>query len=287
MAEVSPSTAAWGRYASTFLAYFVVVLFMRTPLSEAFARPNRTRDGVLLLALGFMAFCFSPLTHMLGLSGTQATDSSLIIAMEPLITILLARVFLRERLSRFQILVFATAFLGFLLLSGLTPQGLGAGWSPHFGANLLLLFSLCGEAAYSVIGKPLLERYAPARVFGTASLVGAACLTLAVLSVRGPGFLSEILGMSAPAWLGLFWLGPLGTTATYLYWMFALRHAPVATLALTIFIQPLCGAIWGYLILGDRLTPVQTAGGLLLLGAVFAETARHMTRRANAAPALL
>ncbi len=153
--------------------------------------------------------------------------------------------------------------------------------TPHLGSNLLILLALCGEATYSSAGRPLVERYSPLRAFGTASLLGAAFITISVFLIKGGAFVSELGQLSWKGVAGLLWLGPLGTTATYLYWMFALKEAPVASLALTIFVQPLFGALWGYWLLGDRLSVAQTLGGVLILLAVFAETARYLTRRAT------
>jgi drug/metabolite transporter (DMT)-like permease len=278
LAEVSSTTGAWARYTLSFLTFAIAARLLGATRDQAYFRPTQMKDFTILATLGFMTFCFSPLLQMLGLSGSRATDGALIIAMEPMIAVILAWLFLKERISRFQLGAFGIALGGFSLLSGLSLERVSGGLDSRLGANLLLLLSLCGEATYSVAGKSLIQRHSPMRVFGSASLLGALFITLAALIILGPGFLGELPQLTWKGWLGLLWLGPLGTAATYLFWMFALSQASVASLSLTLFIQPLCGALWGYWLLGDRLNSIQMLGGALILGAVFAETLRHLSR---------
>src|SRR5262249_48911831 len=121
-------------------------------------------------------------------------------------------------------------------------------------------------------------------VFGTASAAGALFLTLAAVALGGAGFFLELGHLSWKGAGALIWMGPFGTTMTYLYWMFVLNQGSVASVSLTLFIQPICGALWGYVFLGDRLSVIQVGGGILILAAVFAETGRnlgHLTQGAS------
>jgi drug/metabolite transporter (DMT)-like permease len=138
--------------------------------------------------------------------------------------------------------------------------------------NLLMLLALVGEAAYSVMGRTLIKRHTPVSVFGVAILSGVSFLTVATYLIHGSLPLNFAAHIDKKALLALLWLGPFGTTASYIFWMFALRQAPVASIALTLFIQPVFGAVWGYFILNERLSATQFAGGAMILLAVFAQT---------------
>ena len=70
-------------------------------------------------------------------------------------------------------------------------------------------------------------------------------------------------------------MGPIGTALAYFYWMTALTEAPVASLAITLFIQPVMGTIFGHLFLGDHLTWIQGLGGGLILLGVIAQSKRR------------
>ncbi len=60
-------------------------------------------------------------------------------------------------------------------------------------------------------------------------------------------------------------MGPIGTTGTYLYWLKVLPRASIPSMALTLFLQPLSGSLWGYLGLGGRLAGPQIGGAALIL----------------------
>ena len=158
---------AWLRYFSAFLSYVGAVIFYRAyvrhrsvhgariapqldrPAFNAFMVPvgqHRKEDWAILTLLGCTAFCFSPLLQMTGLATSQATESALIVAMEPLIAVLLARVFLREKVNAKTWFAFGVALTGFVLLSDWSAFGDAHIEASRFMGNLLLLLSLLGEA---------------------------------------------------------------------------------------------------------------------------------------------
>lgn len=269
LADVSPDLAAWCRYTSALLAYLLFTFFW-----AAFrGRPDSEKEPLFIpisksvLLIGFMGFCLSPILQLIGLNDSRATDNALIVAMEPLFTVFAAWIFLKEKIPRALLVSFFFALIGFALLTGLTPGQLGSDRS-HLAGNLLILLSLTGEACYSVSGRRLLKKYRPIGVFGSALGVGVVFLTLALLLRGGMQVFGGFSHLTVKSSLALLWLGPLGTAFAYFYWLIALVEAPVASLALTLFIQPVCGSIWGYIFLGERLNALQTAGGVLILAAV-------------------
>ena len=68
-----------------------------------------------------------------------------------------------------------------------------------------------------------------------------------------------------------FGWGSSGTAVGYLVWMMALSRAPVASIVLTLFIQPVLGPIWGAIFLGERLSFSQALGSAWILLAVFGQ----------------
>jgi drug/metabolite transporter (DMT)-like permease len=278
LADFPPVYAAWLRYSSALAAYMIAVAALRRArpaLRPALARPFAAPAGTglaLVALMGFLTFCFSPLLQLSGLEASQATDNALIIAIEPLMTVMCAWVFVGEAISLAHAAAFAVALGGFALLTGVSGGGFSGGFDPHMAGNLVMLISLVGEASYSTIGRKLLGRGLPAMgIFGTSLFAGAAFLSLATLgyalTTRTP-----FGHFTAASVLGILWLGPLGTSATYLFWALALREATIASLSLTLFIQPVFGSILGHFLLGDHLSGVQAAGGALILAAVAAQT---------------
>jgi drug/metabolite transporter (DMT)-like permease len=184
-------------------------------------------------------------------------------------------------------LAFGVALFGFTLLTGLSAAQLGQGIDSHLMGNLIMLISLTGEASYSILGRKLTARHPPLPVFG--SSLGFGVLFLGVLV---PLFTSGQVFENHFTWrsiLGLLWLGPLGTTVTYIYWIFVLRNFSVASLALTLFVQPVFGSLWGVIFLKERLTLIQSLGGAMIVLAVLGQALgdyflQRRSRRAGRAP---
>lgn len=270
--DFTPVQVALMRYGGALFAYLLFVLFAVVRgkrWKDFFLIPSTWGDALLLFLMGFLPFCFSPLAQLTGLSQTLASENAVMIAMEPLLTAFLAWSFLKEKVNLFTLVALFQAFVGFLLLSGLTSLS-GSELSGHSLGNLWILISLMGEASFTVIGRRLTGKYRPAPIFGSALLVGVLSLALSTGLWRlnlneNPSFQSVSYWKAIGA---VFWLGPLGTTAAYLYWTFALVEVPVMLVSLVLFLQPVAGAVWGYFLLGDRMTFQQNIGSVLILLAV-------------------
>ena len=116
-------------------------------------------------------------------------------------------------------------------------------------------------------------------VFGSSLLWGFAILSVLVTLFTGPGAWGELatglLQLDARGWMAMLWLGPLGSTLTYLIWLIALESTDVSSAALTLFVQPIVGALLGAAVLGEELTPMKWSGGAVILASVVLLTLRR------------
>ena len=107
-------------------------------------------------------------------------------------------------------------------------------------ANLIFISSFFCEAAFSLIGKPMLDRVSPLKLVGV-GLIGGTAANVAISGVNIPA-------MPVAAWLSLAYLGVICTAFGYALWYFAIQRAPVNLVALTVFAQPVAGlllaAVW-------------------------------------------
>ncbi|MEO5971232.1 MAG: DMT family transporter [Bdellovibrionia bacterium] len=303
--EMTPLEAAWVRYFSAFCAYLAIVLTSSfvakfeakrsfSNWSQFFIVPDKASDKVLIVALGIMTFCLSPFLQMRGLTTSLATENAIIVALEPLMTVFLAWLILKESVTRFDLLGFCLACVGFGILAELDPIGIwrsavsGGRLDSHLSGNLLLALSLVGEASFAIIGKKLIRNYSPLQIFGSALAVGVLCLTAAVagmfltneLSINGPSIsLFHVDRWEWKTFLAAFWIGPLGTTAGYLIYITALVDVSVVAVTLFLFLQPLAGALLGYFFLAERLNGLQCFGSTLILLAVLLPSALRLRNR--------
>lgn len=285
--EIGPVSTAWARYFGAFIAYlayrFVLGCSRRLRgkqsglLPETFMWPDSWDEAVNVALIGLTTCFFSPLTQMIGLSSSTAVNNAILVALEPVFTVLFSALFLRERLTRLHLISFAVALLGFSLLSKLVSPSLWSkgGWDGSMG-DAIIAAAVAGEAMYSVFGKKLLGRHSESAIFGTALAVGAVCLSAVQLAWQG---LPPIGELTWKGWLAVLWIGPLGTSVTYLYWLQALRRGvPIGSMALTLFVQPLVGALAGVFFLNEPLSILQVMGGMLIFAAVGAQWGRAAAR---------
>ncbi len=267
--RVSPLEVSVLRYGTALLT-LALILFTRRARAQARLRRS---EVIPALWIGFFGFFMAPLLHLIGLATARASESSIIIAMEPLATLLLGWLFLRERLAIRQGLGLGIAFLGFLLMA-VNSTDATAGISLDVG-QVLILLSMFGEGMYTVIGRKIGHSSAdPSWTLFLALVAGMALQSTAwqfFPEIAWTHFLHALGGFSWKQWAAVLWLGPLGTTLGYFLWLIALKRTPVSVMALTLFIQPVVGAALGAWILGERLGGRQIFGALLIFSAVAAQ----------------
>ena len=215
-------------------------------------------DLVKSMLLGVAVFVAGHRMQVLGNQLGTAANSAVLMAFEPVLTTVAAAIFLREQIAARRWVGFALAVLGVLLLNRV--------WSADFqwgslAGSLLVIASFLAEAAYSIVGKPIIARANLMKVLAVALLTG----TAVNLALNGPATFSAARALPVSAWVSLTALGLIGTTAGYGVWFLVIRETDVNVVAMTVFIQPLAGVPLAALWLGEPLHAGQLWGGLAIL----------------------
>jgi drug/metabolite transporter (DMT)-like permease len=157
--------------------------------------------------------------------------------------------------------------------AGVTLVALGSrgGLSSHLGGELLAVGLAASWAVYSVAIAPLMRRYSPYRV--SALVLLAMCLPL--LAVASPQLGEQDYGLDWLVWLALAFaiVGPL--TLTNVLWFASIERIGPSRATLVTNLQPFLAAIFAYLILSERISGLQVAGGVLILAGILLERVRH------------
>jgi len=215
-------------------------------------------DLVKTLAMGVIVFVVGPRLQVFSTQMGKAGDMSVLVGLEPLVTTLGAALLLHEKVPTRRWVGFCFGLVGAALLSNI--------WKPEFqlaslGANLLFVASFFCESAYSVMGKPLIDRYNFLKVI-TVALLGGMTVNLLL---DGPSTWTAAHQLSAKGWLQIVYLGSLCTAVGYAVWFAAIKVVPVNVVALTLFIQPVAGAAIAAVLLGEALHLGQLWGGLTIV----------------------
>jgi drug/metabolite transporter (DMT)-like permease len=90
-----------------------------------------------------------------------------------------------------------------------------------------------------------------------------------------PSLLGNLDEVSAPGWLLVLWLLLMGTIAPFVLMIGSLRHLPATRVGVVAMVEPVLGALFAWIWLGESLaTPQLVGGALVLAGIVLAQTAR-------------
>lgn len=211
--------------------------------------------GVFSSALPFVLFGHAALT--LG-AGTM----SIFNATTPLWGALVAWLWLRDTLTPLRVLGLAIGFAGVLGLAWSQPNGAANGGSASGGGALAIAAALGATLSYGIAAsatKRHLTGVAPVAL-AAGSQLGAA----AVLAV--PAMLAWPAAVpSATAWTAVAGLGVLSTGVAYvLFFQLIARVGPAHAMAVT-YLIPVFATLWGWLLLGEPVTPSMLAGAAVVL----------------------
>lgn len=241
------------------------------PATRRLIEPIALGDALRLAGLGLLGVGASYLLDYWGISLSTATDASLMIIGEVIFTALLAAWLVGERLGlrkRAGVLVGIAGVL--ILVLGNAPVGESgaAGWARAAGNGLILACLLC-ESIYTVLGAGLARKYQPLTVLTLAN-TGSLLIWLPILAwycVTG-----RFPALSLAAIIGIIYLAAITSALCYLIWFSVLRVAGSSVGAVSLFVQPLVGALLGLALLGDPLTAALLAGAALIFAALYLMT---------------
>lgn len=211
--------------------------------------------GVLSAALPYVLIAWAMLSVTSGFA-------SIINATTPIFTALIAAVWLRERLSRLQMLGLITGLVGVALLAAdkadFKPGG--SGWA------IVAMLLAAGLYGYST---NLTQRY----LRGLPPLVNAAgsqlASALALLPLAWWFWPAQTPGLQA--WLSVLALGTASTALALLLFFRLIRTVGAARAITVTFLIPVFGVLWGSLFLGETVTAsMLLGGGVIVLGTALA-----------------
>lgn len=231
-------------------------------------------DLVKTSIMGIIVFVLAPRLQVAGVRQGQASDCSVLIALEPLITSIAAAIFLREHIGARRWVGFSFGMLGVVLVAQVWRADFKL---PGLTADLLFMASFVCETTYSVMGKPLIERAGFMKVLGVAILSGAAVNLL----LDGPGTIVAAQAMPVSAWVIMGLLSFICTLVGYSVWFVVIRETEVNVTALTIFIQPVVGVAVAGLWLGEPLHGGQFWGSVAIVAGLVIGLSRQVKSREN------
>jgi O-acetylserine/cysteine efflux transporter len=237
------------------------------------AVPVRWLIGVGL-GIGTVQFAFLYLGMAAGMPSGLA---SLVLQASAPLTVVLAGVFLRERLSGRQVAGIAVAVAGLAVIAAHRAQ---------VAALLPVALTLCGALGWAVGNVCSRQAKAPNAFHLTLWMSTVPVLPMLALSlvVEGPGRIWASLSTAGtadalPAVLGLLYIVVIATLLGYGIWNTLMGRYPSSTVAPFSMLVPAVGVLSSWLIFGEAIHPVELGAGVAVIGGVLLGSSRRRSAR--------
>jgi drug/metabolite transporter (DMT)-like permease len=222
----------------------------------------RREDLPRFVAAGLIGHTAHVSLVMWGIDLSTAFSSSLVLTSSPLFTLLILALLGAEKLRRRQLIGTLVAFAGIVIF---LSDKFAAGLALAGAGDLVLLVAASLFSLYTVITKPLVERYGPLNVMCYSLLFGAPPLVLATL----PAFLdAPLAAVSAGVWFGVFWAVAVSSFLGWIAWAWVNSVRGLARSAPLQYLMPPIAGVVAWLTLGETFTGLKIAGAVVTMAGV-------------------
>ena len=245
--------------AMPLVAFAMLAVAFRGRLAQT--RPAR-EDLPRFVACGLVGHAAHVGLVFWGIDLSTAFSSALVLTSGPLFTLLILAMLGAERLRGAQVagtllaLAGIAVFLSDKVMRGVANAGIG---------DLVLLGAAGAFSLYTVMARPITERYGPLVVLSYTLLFGAPLM----LVLSFPSFLRVGVGHLTPVvWLGLFWSIVLSSVLGWLVWAWVNAVRGVARSAPLMYLPPPIAGVVAWLTLGEHFTALKLAGAAVTMAGV-------------------
>jgi drug/metabolite transporter (DMT)-like permease len=245
------------------LAFLLLLVVFRNRVARTW--PKR-EDLPRFIACGLIGHALHVGIVFWGISLSTAFSSALVLTSGPLFTLAILVLLGAERLRASQVAGTLLAMAGIAIFlsdkfaGGVLHAGLG---------DLMLLAAASLFSLYTVLVRPLVERYGPLIVLAYTLAFGAPPMIL----ISAPSMLTADLGRLTPmVWFGLFWAIVLSSVGGWLVWTWVNHVRGIARSAPLMYLPPPIAGVVAWLTLGEQFTWLKIAGaGITMAGVAWAQ----------------
>ncbi|KRF03373.1 hypothetical protein ASG89_23310 [Paenibacillus sp. Soil766] len=268
--EFSPILLSFAR-----LVVMSLFLISVAAVNKSMRRPT-SREWVLLLFAGIFGTLINQLFYFTGLKYSTAGNAALIIALSPIATTLLSRMFLKEEITWLKFTGSIVALLGVVLivLYGGKTLGMSKG-------DVYLLLAMLGMSISLLFIRKLTNGMTSYEVTIYSTVIGTILMSPAVAVEAFQGHFQwshQVL-----TWLLLISVAVIGQGLAGFWWNQGIAVVGPSTSSMFMNIPPFIAIIVSYFLLGDPIRPAQIAGGILILtGVAIANMKRRQPQETRA-----
>ncbi len=252
----TPGTLLAARFGIAAIALWCLVL-IRGSLSEL--RTITPRDLRIALALGACGYALQAGCYVVALTHLDASLLSLVLYTFPAIVTIAAVALGRERLDRRRVIALGLVSTGLVLILGTAGASNVSGVGVALGLGAALTYS-----AYILISDGVARRV-PALMLATLVCTGAA-VSLTVGSALTGQLRPGVVTLAGWGWLAC--IAIVSTVGAITLFFAGLSRVGPTSASILSTVEPVVTVVLAAAVLAEHLSPIQLAGGALVLTAV-------------------
>ena len=235
---------------------FALILLIKDPKGFKI----RARDIPLFLALGIVSILFFTCCYFTAIRIMTMSTAAILLYTSPIWVMILAIIFLKEKITVQKIIALVLAFAGCVLVSGFGGKVTVIGILVGLGSGL-------GYGLYSIFGTFALKKYTPFTVTCYTFLIAGA----GSIVVSNPADLTEKITAvdNKLSLLGFVLLTSVVTAVIpFLLYTLGLNRTTAGKAAVLATVEPAAATLFGFFIMKETIGPVAICGIVLVFAAI-------------------
>lgn len=269
-----PATIAFFRFLGASVLLFPLMWYKEKD------KPKPTKkDWYLFVLLGLTGIAFYNIFFFLASKHAPVIKSSLFIAANPVLIIILSALFLKEKISKNQVVGLILALVGivFIITNGDFNILLSMDFEP---IDLILVGAVICWALYSVIGRVVLRKFSA--IVSTTYAVAFGTLILLPFAVVETS-IDDIMSSTLATWLAIGHMSIFVTVISFIIYYYGIQQIGAAKASIFINFMPISAVILASVFLGETLTFPHLLGALFVLSGITLSTYKRAKKIAEIA----
>jgi len=250
LGEISP-------YQLAFLRALLGFVILSPILIQNIAKYAKKENFGFILkagALGIIGYGIYQIMLLIALEKIPASANTLIGNISPIHVAILSLIFLKERISKYQMIGIFLGFLGVFVISNAQLGGELIGYGMTFVASILWgLFTFLGRG---------MKEHDPTETLA----IGLLFASIFLLPFSNISHLDSNLSLKT-AGIVLF-LGIIATALNGIIWYHALGKMEASRVSVFVFLVPLWGVLFSHLYLGEAINSLLLLGALIIVSGI-------------------
>ena len=220
----------------------------------------KARDIPLFLALGLVSILFFTCCYFTAIRLMTMSTAAILLYTSPIWVMILAIIFLKEKITLQKILALILAFAGCILVSGFGGKVTLIGILVGLGSGL-------GYGLYSIFGTFALKKYSPYTVTCYTFLIAGLGSVFAANPIDLFAKLSAV--ENKPALIGFVLLTAVVTAVIpFLLYTLGLNMTTAGKAAVLATVEPAAATLFGFFVMKETVGPVAICGIFLVFAAI-------------------